>query len=151
MAKNIISADEQELMTQIHKTHVDWTDGKYKPGKETPQKDLDKGIKMWNMSEKLDKVSRKRIAQISTNKDLLKVYRKERAAYIRKFGSDDTRIYYFISQGSGFGAEGEAVAEINALLSTIISEVHLGTRSYLLAENFPETIAYAKKILFPGI
>ena len=97
--------------------------------------------------ENLNKVSKKKIAQISTNKGLLKVYRKEKTAYIKKFGEDDERINYFIRLGSGLGAEGETVAEINALLSTPISQSMLGTRSYLLAENFPETIAYASKLL----
>lgn len=97
----------------------------------------------------IDKISSSSVkTKISTNEDLLKIYNKERAAFIEKFGSDDKRISYFIYSGSGFGYQGEAIAEINALLNTPKSEKLMGTRSYLLAENFPETIAAANKLMF---
>ena len=85
--------------------------------------------------------------KISNNADFLKVYNKERSAYLNKFGENDERIDYFIREGSGFGCEGEVLAEINALLLTPKSEKALGVRSYLLTENFPETIALASKYL----
>ena len=163
MAKNIINSEEKELMGKLHKGFRDFADDKiecqadnieyvngewrFKPGKEPSPKDIENFSKTWDILENLNKVSKKKIAQISTNKGLLKVYRKEKTAYIKKFGEDDERINYFIRLGSGLGAEGETVAEINALLSTPISQSMLGTRSYLLAENFPETIAYASKLL----
>lgn len=166
MAKNIISAKDKELIKKAHKKNTDFLDDKYeqhihsedieyingewrfKPGKGPSQKEIEEGLRTWDVFDKLSKLSRKKIAQISTNKELLKIYNKEKAAYIKKFGEDDERINYFIKLGSGLGAEGEAVAEINALLSTPISQSILGTRSFLLAENFPETIAYAKNLLF---
>lgn len=165
MAKNIINAKDKELIRKAHKKKTDFIDDKYEPfhsgdieyingewrlkhGKEPSQKEIEEGFKTWDIFDKLSKLSRKKIAQISTNKDLLKIYNKERAAYIKKFGSEDERINYFIRLGSGLGYQGEAVAEINALLSTPLSESMLGTRSYLLAENFPETIAHARNFLF---
>ena len=165
MAKNIISGKDKELIKKAHKKNTDFMDDKYeqpihsediecingewrfKSGKEPSQKEIEESFKTIDIFDKLNKLSRKKIAKISTNKELLKIYKKERTAYIKKFGEDDERIDYFIRVGSGLGAEGEAVAEINALLSTPLSESMLGTRSYLLAENFPETIAYASKLL----
>ena len=143
MIKNILSTRDKELMRKMHKGYSDYMDDKY----ELHTMELGEIHKEIDVFDKLEKLSQKEIAKISTNKDLLKIYNKERSAFIKKFGDKDERINYFIRQGSGLGAEGEAVAEINALLSTPISEPMIGTRSYLLAENFPETLAYASKLL----
>lgn len=143
MIKNILSTRDKELMRKMHKGYSDYMDDKY----ELHTMNVGEIHKEIDVFDKLEKLSQTKIAKISKNKDLLKIYKKEKAAFIKKFGDGDERINYFIRQGSGLGVEGEAVAEINALLSTPISEPMIGTRSYLLAENFPETIAYASKLL----
>ena len=132
---------ERELLKKIHKENKNmWDDI------DNWQCDIDNSLDVLEIMKKLEKSIKK--TQISSNQNLLKIYKKERAAYIKKFGSEDKRINYFIKKGSGLGCEGETVAEINALLSTPISEAILGLRSYLLTENFPETVAYASKLLF---
>ena len=148
MAKNFMTTEEKELIRKIHKNFTDFMDDKLEWV--TPSEtEMDLSLeKINNTMEKLAGIAKRKMAKkISTNKDFLKVYKKERVAFIKKFGDEDERINYFIKRGSGLGAEGEAVAEINALLSTPISQSMLGTRSYLLAENFPETLAYASKLL----
>ncbi len=151
MAKNFFTTREKEVMRTAHKNFIEFMDDKSE-FKTLSKKEIEENIKIINeiddVMDKLGNIAKRKIAKkISSNKDLLKIYNKEKAAYIKKFGEDDERINYFIRLGSGLGAEGETVAEINALLSTPLSESMLGTRSYLLAENFPETLAYASKLL----
>lgn len=147
MAKNFLTTREKEVMRTAHKKFMEFIDDKFE-FKTLSEKEIEDANEIDNTMEKLAGIVKKKIAKkISSNKELLKIYKKERATYIKKFGEDDERIDYFIRLGSGLGAEGEAVAEINALLSTPLSQSMLGTRSYLLAENFPETIAHASKLL----
>lgn len=151
MAKNYMTAREKKLIRIAHKKSTEFMDDNFE-FRTLSKKEIEENIKIRNeiddVMDKLGSIAKRKIAKkISSNKELLKIYKKERAAFIKKFGEDDERIDYFIRVGSGLGAEGEAVAEINALLSTPLSESMLGTRSYLLAENFPETIAYASKLL----
>ena len=101
-----------------------------------------------DLPEKVERVGDCIKGKISNNIDFLKIFNKERTAYINKYGTDDKRINYFIQKGSGMGYEGETLAETNALLSTPVTELHMKLRSYLLAENFPETIAFASKYLY---
>ena len=151
MAKNFLTTREKEVMEAAHKKFMEFMDDKSE-FKTLSKKEIEENIKISNeiddVMDKLGNIAKRKIAKkISSNKDLLKIYKKEKAAYIKKFGEDDERINYFIRLGSGLGAEGETVAEINALLSTPLSQSMLGTRSYLLTENFPETLAYASKLL----
>ena len=165
MVKNIISAKDKGLVKKFHKNFTEGMDGKHepnnaddleyingewkwKPGKGPSREEIDNVSHMWEVVDQISKLSKNKITKISTDKGFLKIYNKERKAYIKKFGTDDNRIDYLIKHGSGLGPQGEAAAEINAILSTPIGEAKLGTRSYLFAENFPETIAYARKLLY---
>ena len=81
---------------------------------------------------------------LSVDYDFLYAYDKEKIEYIKKYGEDDQRIRHLINVCALYDSSEEALAEINALLSTPVSPF---LRSYLFLENFPETIACAGKYL----
>lgn len=89
---------------------------------------------------------------ISTNPDLLKVYNKERTAFMDAFPlAQQKHIDYFINKlthkGGKNGSIKETVAESGAMLRTYQSMQQLAMRTNYLQQYFPRTIAKVAEIL----
>lgn len=83
---------------------------------------------------------------ISSNKDVLKTYNKEKELFYKNFPiTQRTHISYF-TENEGFGL-GETVAETNSILNYHTTENLSAVRSQYLQQYFPQTIAQISKEL----
>lgn len=92
-----------------------------------------------------------RIETMSYDKDLQKIYKKERKAYIEAF-PDAQRDYidYFINSVAHLDESNcinEIIAETNALLTTPKAPLFCGIRTQYLQNYFPRTIAKINELL----
>lgn len=83
----------------------------------------------------------KRIASINNDKDLQKMFNKEKTAFDKAYpDAQRNHVGYFISGKEGNLAE--VVAETNALRDSYTTEMSLAKRNQYLQQFFPRTIAY---------
>lgn len=88
-----------------------------------------------------------RVQKLHNNKDLQKIFNKEKEAFLAKFPQAERKnIDYFLNQKDHYkGKDGgltEAIAESNALLGTHSSLNLTAIRSQYLQQYFPRTIAF---------
>ena len=89
----------------------------------------------------------RKLEKLHSNKDLQKIFNKEKEAFLAKFPQAERKnIDYFLNQKDHYkGKDGgltEAIAESNALLGTHSSLNLTAIRSQYLQQYFPRTIAF---------